>query len=311
MELNELNRDPSRPLNVVRIATSGIRDGPPIPPPPPPPKPPEFNPPHIQQQDHHKRKWYQFCYDKQNKTVCDRSCTSWLYILSYSIFYIIFLCVFTLILLYASLCIIKSIEVYNNDPDKLLLCHESSNIGLTAIPTAVNKMSLISYKDSDYVKYVVALENVVSKKHSDVTKQLGPCGVAPFGYGDTPCVIVKINKHYGSNALPLKPRSLNSSEISRKIKPLVSMASKLWLQCSGSSPYDTEHIGTVKYYPDPPGFDPGIYAPGNVSGTGLIGVQFSNFTKGMALSIECSLYYEGGKSTVDFVLYVSSSRKVT
>ncbi|XP_063548101.1 sodium/potassium-transporting ATPase subunit beta-1-like [Cydia strobilella] len=306
MELSELNRDPSRPLNVVRIAPNSIRDGLPN----PPPKPPELIPPHIQQQEQQKRKWYQFCYDKQNKTVCDRSCTSWLYILSYSIFYIIFLCVFTLILLYASLCIIKSIGVYNNDPEKLLLCPGHGNIGLTAIPTAVNKKSLISYKDSDYVKYVVALENV-SKKYSDVIKQLGPCGVAPFGYGDAPCVIVKINRHYGSSALPLKPRSFNSSHIPRKIQLLASTASKLWLHCSGSSPYDTEHIGTVKYYPDPPGFDPGIYAPGNVSNTGLVGLQFSNFTKGMALSIECSLYYEGGKSTVDFVLYVSSSQKVT
>ncbi|XP_063394685.1 sodium/potassium-transporting ATPase subunit beta-1-like [Cydia fagiglandana] len=306
MELNQLNRDPSRPLNVVRIATNGIRDVPPN----PPPKPPEFVPPHLQQQERQKRKWYKFCYDKQNKTVCDRSCTSWLYILSYSIFYIIFLCVFTMILLYASLCIIKKTEVYNNDPEKLLLYRGHSSIGLTAIPTAVNKMSLISYKDSDYKKYVAALEHVVSKKYSKDSKQLGPCGVAPFGYGDSPCVLVKINRHYGSSALPLKHRSLNSSDVPGQIKQLASTAPKLWLQCSGSSPYDTEHIGTVKYYPDPPGFDPGIYAPGDDS-QGLVGVQFSNFTKGMALSIECSLYYEGGRSTVDFVLYVSSSKKVT
>ncbi|XP_047997393.1 probable sodium/potassium-transporting ATPase subunit beta-3 [Leguminivora glycinivorella] len=306
MELNEIRRDPSQPLNAVRIAANGVPGAPNA------PKPQDFIPPPVHHHGHrHKRRWYHFCYDKEKKTVCDRTCASWLAILAYSIFYIIFLCVYTLIFLYASLCIIKSLQVYNTEPAPFILYDGPSNIGLTAIPTAVNyKMSLISYKDNDYVKYIETLGNTVSKRQSEVIKQLGPCGVAPFGYGDTPCVLVKINKHYGSSALPLRPGSLNSSDIPPTIKPWASMASKLWLQCSGISPHDTEHMGTVKYYPDPPGFDPGTYSPSNGSDTGLIGVQLSNFTKGLALSIECSLYYEGGKSTVDFVLYVSNSKTV-
>ncbi|XP_045767199.1 sodium/potassium-transporting ATPase subunit beta-1-like [Maniola jurtina] len=256
----------------------------------------------------------QFFYNREKKTFCSRTCKSWFYIITYSIIYLIFLATFTLIFLYGTLSLIKLMDTYQTIEKMELLTYSANGIGLTATPTSLNAMPLIWYRNDskDYQKYVNNLESLLSKRRKrDVNNipDLGPCSQPPFGYGDKPCVIIRINKQLKWSAKPWNANSTRTN-IPKQVQNWLKLGKqKLWLYCDGYHSYDKEHIGKIRYYPDPPGFDPESFPLDKYSQSPLIAIQISEFTLGVSLAIQCSLWYEGGFSTTEFILYVTPKRK--
>ncbi|XP_072949724.1 sodium/potassium-transporting ATPase subunit beta-1-like [Epargyreus clarus] len=260
-----------------------------------------------------KRCW-NYIYDKENGLFCGRTCKSWWYMTAYSIMYLLFLCTYTMIFLYASLTLVKFMEIYNVVDKSELMTYSENGIGLTAVPTSLDIFPFISYtsgQSDEYNKYVKVLDEfLVKRRKRQVTNStdLGPCGTAPYGYGDEPCVIIRLNKQLRWSA---KPYNASTKDLPKDLQEWMLKEQKLWLHCDGYHSYDKEHIGRIKYYPYPPGFDPGIFPLDMQSETPLIAIQLSNFTLGLSLAVECKLCYDNTVSSVTFLLYVEpKSRSV-
>ncbi|CAK1541316.1 unnamed protein product [Leptosia nina] len=259
-----------------------------------------------------RKRFCRYLYNREQNLFCGRSCKSWICIIAYSLLYLTFLCTYTLFFLYGSLSLIKYLDNYEGIDKIDLMTYSQHGIGLSATPTSVNSYPIISYKSNtnEDKKYVEELETFFKRRKRDTAFDLGPCGSSPFGYGNKPCVIVRINKQLGWSAKPLK---LNSTDAN--IPPLVrdwmkADQQKLWLHCRGYHSYDKEHIGSISYFPYPPGFDPALYPIDMKSDSQLIAVQMADFTLGMSIAVECTLYFDGGSSSTTFLLYVTPKRKV-
>lgn len=65
---------------------------------------------------------------------------------------------------------------------------------------------------------------------------------------------------------------------------------KLWIWCDGKHPVDREYIGTLEYYPRPPGFEfyyfP--YKDGQAGLSPLVGVSFRNLKPGSLVTVVCT-----------------------
>ncbi|XP_068626536.1 probable sodium/potassium-transporting ATPase subunit beta-3 [Battus philenor] len=258
------------------------------------------------------RKLCNYCYNRDQKTLCGRPTSSWLYIIAYSIIYFLFLCTYTMIFLYATLTIIKMKGDYHLVDKAELLTYAQHGIGLSATPCDVNNLPLIWYKDrdaKDYQKYVKAIDDLLSdnrrKRHANQS-DLGPCGQQPYGYGEKPCIIIRINKQLGWSVKPIDENSVNIKDVPVQLKQLLKTDKrKLILNCDGYHKYDKEHIGKIAYFPDPPGFDASIFPLDIEKSSPLIAIQISDFTLGLSIAVECKLYYDGGTSSVQFVIYVT------
>ncbi|XP_047517940.1 probable sodium/potassium-transporting ATPase subunit beta-3 [Pieris napi] len=254
-----------------------------------------------------RKRFCRYIYDKEKNLYCGRSCTSWISIIAYSILYLTFLCTYTLLFLYGSLSLIKFMDKYESVDKIELMTYSKQGIGLSATPTSVNTLPIISYKayTDDDKQYVDELDSFFKRRKR--SSDLGPCGSSPFGYWNEPCIIIRINKQIGWSA---KPLSNDTNDIPQDVKNWMKTDQKLWLHCHGFHSYDKEHIGRITYYPDPPGFDPALYPINMTDDTPLVAVQIRDFTFGISLAVECTLYYEGGSSSVAFLLYVTPKRKV-
>ncbi|CAH2085307.1 unnamed protein product [Euphydryas editha] len=254
-----------------------------------------------------------YIYDRERKLFCGRTCKSWLCIIAYSIMYLVFLSTYTMIFLFGSLSIIKFLDDYQTIDKAELLTYSTNGIGLSATPTSLNILPVIWYRNDskDYAKYVNELENLLVKRKKREAKNytdLGPCGTSPFGYGNSPCIIIRINKQLKWSAKPLDEDNARKLNVPLKIKQWMKMDQKLWLHCEGIHSYDKEHMGKITYYPDPPGFDPKLFPLSKYTDSPLIAVQISNFTLGISLAIKCSLWYNEGVSTIEYMLYVTPKK---
>lgn len=262
-----------------------------------------------------------FIYNSKEGTFCERTCRSWIEVIGYSLLYLIFLTTYTLVFLYASLCIIKAkgfsvIETEHSSIERLMAHESKGEVGLSATPTAVQDKDgnpIIWYRSnhsSDYGKYISALDSLLLSRRStpELIKSLGPCGKSPYGYGDKPCVVVRINKQLNWVGIPLSANTTLKApaEVMTWVKSGKRM---LWLHCVGHHPYDQEHIGKISYYPHPPGFDPKEFPLDVNKSSPLVAVQFSNFTRGISISVTCKLWHEYGPSSVNFLLYVLAHKK--
>lgn len=260
-------------------------------------------------------KCVRFAHDKEAGTYCGRSCKSWIYFILYATLYFIFLSTYTMIFLYSSLLIIRGRYAQANVAIYELLTYADTGVGLTGSPTHLNEYPLIWYREgmaSDYEKYIQALKEVLAKhrKKRDVASHLGPCGESPYGYGEKPCVFVKINKQLQWADTPLNASSRLASMVPDEIKKWMQMDSnKYWLHCSGYHSYDKEHIGNIKYYPDPPGFDSRKFPLPMNATSPMVAIQISDFTYGISLAIQCNVWYGSGVSSLDFVLYVMPKQR--
>ncbi|KAJ0177925.1 hypothetical protein K1T71_006798 [Dendrolimus kikuchii] len=258
-----------------------------------------------------KKRFCRFVYDKHKKTFCGRTAKSWACILGYSIMYLIFLTTYTMVFLYGSLMILKHTVDYTAVDKILLLTYSEKGIGITATPTAENIYPIIWYRRGetvDYEKYVRAIDRLllVNRRKKDLN-YLGPCAQAPYGYGESPCILLRINRQWKWAGKPLQ---LNSSKIHTApalVKEWIQKdAKKLWFYCSGCDSYDREHIGRLNYYPYPPGIDPDLFPLDTEDMSPLIAVKITNFTLGVSLAVECKLWYDSGPSSIGFVLYVTA-----
>ncbi|XP_041968132.1 sodium/potassium-transporting ATPase subunit beta-1-like [Aricia agestis] len=243
-----------------------------------------------------------YFYNKEQKLFCGRTWKSWLMIIGYSLMYFIFLATYTMIFLYCSLLLIQdSVDISTKSN---LVTYLDRGIGLSAIPTSFHSEPLIWYvqKPESYGKYVNSIENLLSKRRKRDTDMLGPCGAYPYGYGEKPCVIIKINKQLKWSARPVNTSSTNMPWVVKNW--MQKDKDKLWLYCTGLNGADKEHIGIITYHPDPPGFDVKQFPMDLKEDSPLIAIQISDFSHGLSLTIQCSLWYEGGVSTTEFVLYV-------
>lgn len=264
------------------------------------------------------QKLLKYLYNREEKTFCDRTCKSWIAIIAYALMYIVFLSTYTMIFLFGSLTALKHTVDYRVVEKLELLTYSENGIGLTAVPTAEDTMPIIWYRNgesNDYAKYVNALDRLLhtDRRKRDVSNRtdLGPCGNPPYGYGDKPCIIVKINKQMKWAGKPLDPKSSKAEKAPVQVRNWIAAdKNKLWLHCDGYHSYDKEHIGQVKYYPDPPGFDPDLFPLDMQSKSPVVAVQISNFALGISLAIECKLWYEQGPATVEFLLYVTPDVRV-
>lgn len=253
-----------------------------------------------------------FIYNSDKGTFCNRTFRSWAQIIAYFIIYLLILTTYTLIFLYGSLAIIKTVSVSGNS-DSFDLIYSIENIGLTATPTSVDGYKLIWYRlgeADDYKRYVNAIEKLLveHRMKRDVSNNLGPCGQPPYGYGDKPCIIVRINKSLRWAAKPLHSNS-SLQHVPDEVKKWMKTDKKYWLHCSGYHLYDKEHIGAISYYPNPPGIDPKLFPMDMKKRSPLVGVQLSNFKIGISLSIECRLWYDSGVSSVSFLFFVMPKGK--
>lgn len=259
--------------------------------------------------------WYRrlgtFLYDNEKRTVCERSRKSWLYITAYSIMYLIFLCTYTMIFLFATLTIIKLQGDYQVIDKTALLTYSDHGIGLSATPTGLSNTPLIWYKENDeksYQKYIKAIDNLLSdntRKGANRT-ELGPCGSPPYGYGEKPCIIIRVNKHIGWSVKPIHENSTYYKDVPANIKKLLeNKQEKLYLTCDGFHSYDKEHIGKIEYYPNPPGIAADVFPLDMYGSSPLLAVQISEFTLGMSIAIECKMWYDGPTSSLHFLLYVT------
>lgn len=255
-----------------------------------------------------RQKICKYLYDRETKKYCGRTCISWVSIIGYAIMYLIFLLTYTMIFLYLSLCIIKSNNDVSPAVDKLI--YSDKGVGLTATPTSEN-YPVIWYRngvEEDYGKYVRALDELLMKNRMrrEVASDLGPCGQPPYGYGEQPCIVVRLNKRLQWKAKPLQPDSKLAKDAPAEVqKWSQSSKNKFWLHCSGYHSYDQEHIGSIRYHPDPPGFDASLFPLDLKGKSPLVAIQISNFTVGISLAIQCKLWYDEGVSTLAVMLYVS------
>lgn len=255
-----------------------------------------------------------YFYDKDTKECCGRTSKSWLSFFAYIIMYLLFLSTYTMVFLYSSLYCLRYLVDYKVDKVELLT-YPKHGVGLTAAPTSESNYPLIWYKNGekeDYGKYVQALDKLLSsnRRKREVSK-LGPCGQSPYGYGEKPCVIVRINKQLKWSGQPLLPNStVAKSAPAEVLQWMKTDKRKLWLECRGYHAYDKEHIGKISYYPHPPGFDPDVFPLERTKKSPLVAVQISDFSFGISLAIKCNLWYESGPSSVEFVLYVAPQDKL-
>lgn len=263
-----------------------------------------------------KRCWMRI-YNPDKREFLGRTGKSWLYIVTYSIMYMLFLCTYTMLILYISLVIVKNTEEFETEK-VFLFTYSEKGVGLTATPTAVNNIgNLIWYQkenEKQIEPYVKALDDLlhsskVRRKRQANAAELGPCGSPPYGYGDNPCVILRINRLLGWSAKPLTPKSLMAKTAPEEVQRWMVSKQMLWFHCSGHSHSDREHIGEIKYYPDPPGIDPSFYPQNESSPLPFVAAQFKRFTLGISLVIQCKLWHADGTASVDFVLYVAPSQK--
>lgn len=271
--------------------------------------------------DEEKQSFWNCCYNRQKKTCCGRTFKSWILIIVYGFMYLIFLGTFFMLCLYASLSIIKLNEEYLSAEKADLYAFVDNGIGLTAVPLSGDKGPIISYRsgeENEYENYVNEIDIFLNKnvyetklRNKRSTQELGPCGERPYGYDTQPCVIVRINKQKGWSALPLDANVSTAMNVPEKVYEWLKIKpSKLWLYCEGIHPWDREHLGSLKYYPYPPGFDPGKFPLDISSPSPLVAIQFTNFTLGLSLSIHCKLFYTSGYSTLNFILYIGRSKTI-
>ncbi|CAH2040713.1 unnamed protein product, partial [Iphiclides podalirius] len=269
---------------------------------------------HSRQSEPCYRKFFKGLYNKQEGTVCGRTCKSWIYIVAYSVMYILFLSTYTMAILYATLSVIKMNGDYHAIEKTELLTYADHGIGLSATPTSVSNLPLIWYKSgdkNDYQKYIKAIDELLMDKKnlSSVEKShLGPCGRQPYGYGDEPCIIIRVNKQLGWTVKPVDTNSTNIREVPVQLKQVLeSEKGKLMMNCDGYHQYDKEHIGKISYFPDPPGIDAAIFPLNMEDRSPLLAMQISDFTLGISIAVECKLWYDGGTSSVNFMLYITPS----
>ncbi|KAL0832261.1 hypothetical protein ABMA28_001708 [Loxostege sticticalis] len=259
------------------------------------------------------RRFSLYLYNREKGTYCGRTCRSWLYIFVYSIMYLMFLTTYMLIFLFATLSILKSKLDYKDLDKTRMLTYSEYGIGLTATPTTESSYPLIWYKngnEEDYKKYVKSIDKLLlSRKRRDAETSLGQCGQSPYGYGGAPCVIVRINKQLKWTGKALGPNS-TLTNAPKEVQDWVKSGRRmLWLHCGGYYSYDKEHIRSIRYYPNPPGFDPALFPLDVRNDPPLVAVQFSSFSHGVSLAVECKLWHEHGPSSVEFVIYVEPRDK--
>lgn len=261
-----------------------------------------------------------YVHDKQAGTYCGRSSKSWICIILYSVLYFMFLSTYTMIFLYSSLVIIRGrYDAYQQSNIALyeLLTYSDTGVGLTGTPTHLNEYPLIWYREgvpTDYEKYIHALDAVLAKYHknTEVASHLGPCAKSPYGYGENPCVFIKINKQLQWADAPLNSTSPHASNAPDEVKKWMQVDSnKYWLHCSGYHSYDEEHIGNIKYYPNPPGFDSKKFPVPKNATSPMVAIQITDFTYGISIAIQCKVWYGTGVSTLDFMLYVMPKQRYT
>lgn len=253
-----------------------------------------------------KKKFIEYFYNREKQEYCGRTLKSWVLIIGYAILYLIFLTTFFLVMLYSSLLFLKRVVSFQGEPSALV--YPVQGIGLTATPTSESSYPLIWYKHDekdDFEKYVQAIDELLNSQETKKAGNLGPCEERPYGYGESPCVIIKINKRFHWSGKPLQLNSTMTKLVPPEVKRWMKADSnRLWLQCDGYHSYDREHIGNIKYYPDPPGLDPAWFPLDKEDKSPIVAIQISDFTVGISLAIECKLWYENGPSTTEFVLYV-------
>lgn len=255
-----------------------------------------------------------FMYNKNDGTYCDRTCGSWRAIILYSFMYLIFLSTYTMLFLYGSLIIIKTIPVQTRTPEAFELTYPDG-LGLTVTPSE-DSFPLIRYRigeADDYVKYVSAIDQLFSdlRPRRDIVSNLGPCSEPPYGYGDKPCIFIRINRYMLWSPEPLKPDSPTPEDLPDEVRSWMKSDKKFWLHCKGIHSYDKEHVRHLRYYPDPPGFDSDVYSMDMTRKSQIVAVQISNYTLGISLAIECKLWYESGVSSVAFMLYIVPKNKLS
>lgn len=265
-------------------------------------------------------KCMRYAHDKQAGTYCGRTCKSWAQILLYAIIYLIFLSTYTMIFLYCSVLIIKA-RMGNDSQSNIalfeLFTYAETGVGLTGTPTHLNDYPLIWYREgvtTDYEKYIHALDTIFAnyRPNKQVGYNLGPCAKSPYGYGDKPCIVIKINKQFKWAETPMDATSPQASDAPDEVKKWMQAdTKKYWLHCSGYHSYDKEHIGNINYYPDPPGFDSKLFPVQMNATSPMVAIQVADFTYGISLAIQCKLWYGSGVSTLDFMLYVMPKQRHT
>uniref|UniRef100_A0A2A4K715 Sodium/potassium-transporting ATPase subunit beta n=1 Tax=Heliothis virescens TaxID=7102 RepID=A0A2A4K715_HELVI len=260
-----------------------------------------------------KRRILKCIYNKETGQILGRTCKSWACILAYSVMYLLFLGTFFLVLLYSSLQVLKILIDYQNMDKIDPLRYPEHGIGLTAAPTSESNLPLIWYKSgekNDYDKYVQALDKLLSSnRRKREISNLGPCGQSPYGYGERPCIIIRINKKLNWAGHPLQFNSTIAKSAPAEVQEwMKGDRTKLWLQCSGYHAYDREHIGSIKYFPDPPGYDASVFPLAKDAKSPLVAIQITDFTMGISIAIQCKLWYDGGPSTINFLLYVAPEK---
>jgi len=169
------------------------------------------------------------------------------------------------------------------------------------------------WKDCDYslanTDAVFNDNNTTPSCKFDAATKLGPCGTGDYGYAEgEPCVLVKLNRVI--NWLPLgyaDPADSEAGEFS-KSPPLsdlldgkTSKSHLLYVSCYGMKEEDRINLNgeaaqvskQTKYYPEglPFGFYPyygAKHQPNYLSP--VVGVQFTNVTKGELISVGCKVY---------------------
>lgn len=231
--------------------------------------------------------------------------------------YLLFLGTFFNLCLFGSLTIIKSNEDYLLIDKSELYAFSDEGVGLSAIPLPSDQGSVISYRsgeETEYKKYINTIDTYLNKnnetRHKRSISEFGPCGNAPYGYGEAPCIFVRINRQRNWSAQPLKSNSTMPTHLPKDVdKWIMSGRSKLWLHCKGINPWDEDHLGLIRYFPHPPGFDPDKFPLGPSELSPAIAVQFTNITLGISLSVHCRVWYVKAVSTLEFVLYISNPKK--
>lgn len=261
-----------------------------------------------------------FTHNTEDDTYFGRTLRSWVLIISYAVVYLIFLSTYTMVFLFCSVLIIKARMGDGSHANIALfelLTYSDTGVGLTGTPTHLNDYPLIWYREgvtTDYEKYIRGLDAMFANHRTkrDVEADLGPCAKSPYGYGDKPCVVIKINKQFKWVGKPLEPTSPQASNVPDEVKKWMQADSKkYWLHCTGYHSYDKEHIGNIKYYPDPPGFDSKLFPMHMNASSPMVAIQLSDFTCGISLAIQCKLWYGNGVATLDFVLYVMPKQRHT
>lgn len=261
-----------------------------------------------------RKRFCNFLYNKQEKTFCGRTCLNWVYIIAYSIVYLCFLTSYTCFVLFGALWIVRATIDYRASEKISLLTYSEHGIGLSMTPISELYQPLIWYRKDhieDYEKYVQSLDEfLIKKKRKRNLEVLGPCGVSPYGYAsNTPCIVIRINKQLHWAGKPLEMNSSLARIAPIEVQNWTKVDKKLWFHCEGFHAYDREHIGRIRYFPDPPGFDPNVFPLRENTDSPLVAMQISHFTLGVSLSVECKLWYANGPSSVDFMLYVDSDDK--